>query len=86
MINFSETITLEDYVLTNLDLKRDRTVIRLTDEKEYPVLVTLEKNGKTKRKVYFIKKDDKYYRLDEDVKKSYLSKIRKYRRCGIWNH
>ena len=83
MINFSGTITLEDYVLTNLDLKRDRTVIRLTDEKEYPVLVTLEKNGKTKRKVYFIKKDDKYYRLDEDVKKGYLNKIRKYKRYGI---
>ncbi len=83
MINFSGTITLEDYVLTNLDLKRNRTVIRLTDEKEYSILVTLEKNGKTKRKVYFIKKDDKYYRLDEDVKKSYLSQIRKYKRCGI---
>ncbi len=83
MIQFSGTITLEDYVLTNLDLKKDRTVIRLTDGKEYIILVTLEKNGKTKRKVYFIKKDDKYYRLDEDVKKSYLSKIRKYKRCGI---
>ena len=83
MIQFSGTITLEDYVLTNLDLKKDRTVIRLTDGKEYIILVTLEKNGKTKRKVYFIKKDDKYYRLDEDVKKNYLSKIRKYKRCGI---
>ena len=83
MIQFSGTITLEDYVLTNLDLKKDRTVIRLTDGKEYIILVTLEKNGKTKRKVYFIKKDDKYYRLDEDVKKNYLSQIRKYKRCGI---
>lgn len=83
MINFSGTITLEDYISTNLDLKRDRTVIRLIDEKEYPILVTLEKNGKTKRKVYFIKKDDKYYRLDEETKKMYLNKIRKYKRCGI---
>ena len=83
MIEFSGIITLENYVLTNLDLKKDRTVIRLTDEKEYPILVTLEKNGKTRRKVYFIKKDDKYYRLDENVKKSYLSQIRKYKRYGI---
>ena len=86
MIEFKGIITKQEYVLTNINVNSGKFVIRLIDDKEYPVLSTLEKNGKTKRKVYFIKKNDEYFRLDEEVKNLYLTEKRKYLRYGIWNH
>lgn len=83
MIEFEGLITINEYVLTNIDIKNMLFVIRLNDNKEYPVLSTLVKNGKTKRKVYFIKKDNKYYQLDDKVKSAYLSEKRTYIRDGI---
>ena len=85
-MDFKGLITKDEYVLTNINIINGypRYVIRLKDEKEYPVLSTLEKSGKTKRKVYFIKKDNEYYRLDEAVKSYYISEKRKYARSGIW--
>jgi hypothetical protein len=85
MEKYKGEITLNEFLLVNINLINSlpRYVIRLKNEKEYPVLSTSVKNGKTKRKEYFIKIDDKYYKLNDTVKKLYITEKRRYSRCGI---
>lgn len=83
MIEFKGTISKADYVHTNINAGLGRFVIKLKDGFEYFVLSTLEKNGRTKRKVYFIQKGGNYYKFDDEVKKMYIIEKRKYLRCGI---
>ena len=83
MIDFKGTVSKEDYVHTNINADKGRFTIKLKDGFEYFVLSTLEKNGRTKRKVYFIQKEGNYYRFDDEVKKRYIIEKRKYLRCGI---
>lgn len=75
-----EKITLDDYVLTNLNLEKQCFSIRLKNNKEYIVYHRKPRGQKT---IYFIIKDNKEILLDEDVKKRYLSEVRIYNRVGI---
>lgn len=75
-----EKITLDDYVLTNLNLEKHCFSIRLKNNKEYIVYHRKPRGQKT---IYFIIKDNKEILLDEDVKKCYLSEVRIYNRVGI---
>lgn len=75
-----EKITLDDYVLTNLNLEKHCFSIRLKNSKEYIVYHRKPRGQKT---IYFIIKDNKEILLDEDVKKCYLSEVRIYNRVGI---
>ena len=68
-------ITLEDYVLTNINIKTNQFVIRLKDKKQY--LVNKNKCG------YFIEKDDKCLFLSKEVIKAYISSVREYQVSGI---
>ena len=72
-------ITMDDYVLTNIDHKTGYFTIRLKDNKEYIVWFKKE-NGKT---INFIKKDGDKILLSEDVVKVHLSAVREYQVSGI---
>ena len=77
---FKGLITKEDYILTNWWVTRNgEFAIRLKDEKEYPVYFR-KIDGK---KVYYIKKENGNYKLDDEVKKWFVSEIRVYEREGI---
>lgn len=78
MIEFKGTISKEEYIHTGINASRNRFTVKLKDGFEYFVLSTLEKNGSTKKKVYFIQKGGKFYRLSDEVKKKYLIDKRKY--------
>ncbi len=69
-----DKITINDYVLTNLNLDGYFT-IRLKDGKEY----VCYKKGKT----HYIEKDNKKILLDEEVNKAFMSNVREYNRYGI---
>ena len=73
-------ITLNEYVLTNLNLKEFCFNIRLKDNREYIVYHRKQRRQKT---IYYIKKDNKEILLDEEVKKCYLSEVRTYNMVGI---
>lgn len=75
-----ETITMKDYVLTNLSLTDRCFVIRLKDNKEYIVYHRRPRGQKT---IYYIKKDEKEILLDDEIKKCFLSEVRLYNRVGI---
>lgn len=83
MIEFKGTVSKEDYVHTNINADKGIFTIKLKDGFEYFVLSILEKNGSAKRKLYFIQKGGKYYKLDDEVKKMYIIEKRKYLRWGI---
>lgn len=78
-MNETEKITLNEYELTNIDLKNHCFTIRLKNNEEYIVY----SRKKDRRKVYFIEKDGKEIVLDDDVKKCYISEVRLYNRVGI---
>lgn len=71
-------IKLEDYQLTNIGLDEFYRV-RLKDNKEYKIYSKKE-NGK---KVVFIKKDGKMFKLSDEVQKLVNASIREYERYGI---
>ena len=65
-------ITLDEYVLTNIDIETLSFVIRLNDGKEYPVF------GSS-----FIIKDGIKIPLSKEVKKCYIQSVREYKISGI---
>ena len=77
MLNFEGEVAKDNYVSTGMNVWRNRFTIKLKDGFDYFVLSTLEKVGSTKRKIYFIQKNGKYYKLSDEVKKKYLIDKRK---------
>ena len=75
----NKKITLNDYVLTNVDLKSGKFTIRLKDNKEYIVYVKKE-NGKT---INFIEKDTMQIPLSDEVLKIHLEEVKTYQKSGI---
>lgn len=75
-----EEITLNDYVLTNINIDTRGYIIRLKDNKEYQVYV---KKPKGQKSYDYIVKDGKEIKLSDEVRKIVLSEIREYERYGI---
>lgn len=75
-----EKITLNDYVLTNINIDTRGYVIRLKDNKEYQVYV---KKPRGQKDYDYILKDGKEIKLSDEVRKIVLSEIREYERYGI---
>lgn len=73
-------ITMDDYVLTNIDHETGCYTIRLKDDNEYIVYYRKEKGKKTYN---FIKKDSKEIPISDEVVKAHLSAIREYQISGI---
>lgn len=73
-------ITMDDYVLTNINHETGYYTIRLKDDNEYVVYYRKEKGKKTYN---FIKKDGKEISLSDEVVKAHLSAIREYQVSGI---
>lgn len=83
MIEELTKITLDDYVLTNIDLETLCFTIRLKDEKEYIVYhKKIKVDGRVKT-INYIKKDGKIIPLDDEVTKLHLAEVRVYQREGI---
>ena len=83
MIEELTKITLNDYVLTNIDLETLCFTIRLKDEKEYIVYhKRIKVDGRVKT-INYIKKDGKIIPLDDEVTKLHLTEVRVYQREGI---
>lgn len=83
MIEELTKITLDDYVLTNIDLETLCFTIRLKDEKEYIVYhKKIKADGRVKT-INYIKKDGKIIPLDDEVTKLHLAEVRVYQREGI---
>lgn len=76
-------ITLNDYVLTNIDLETLYFTIRLKDDKEYIVYYKKIKDGKKTKTINYIKKDGKEIPLSDEVLKVHLAEVRVYQRSGI---
>ena len=78
--DFKGTITKKEYILTNWWVSRGgQFVIRLIDDEEYPVYFRKINN----RKIYYIKKEDGNYKLDDEVKKYFIENMKTYIREGI---
>lgn len=75
----NEEITLNDYVLTNIDLEIGHFTIRLKDNKEYIVYLK-KQNGKTTN---YIEKDNMQIPLSDEVSKIHLEEIKTYQKSGI---
>ncbi|HIS62331.1 MAG TPA: hypothetical protein IAC14_08840 [Candidatus Scybalomonas excrementigallinarum] len=75
----NEEITLNDYILTNIDLETGYFTIRLKDNKEY-IVYYKKSNGKT---INYIEKDNKQIPLSEEVLKIHLEEIKTYQKSGI---
>ena len=75
-----EEITLNDYVLTNINIDKRGYVIRLKDNKEYQVYV---KKLRGQKSYDYIVKDGKEIKLSDELRKIVLSEIREYERYGI---
>ena len=75
-----EEITLNDYVLTNINIDTKGYVIRLKDNKEYQVYV---KKPRGQKSYDYIVKDGKEIKLSDEVRKIVLSEIREYERYGM---
>ena len=73
-------ITMNDYVLTNINHETGYYTIRLKDNNEYIVYYRKEKGKKTYN---FIKKDSKEIPISDEVVKAHLSAIREYQISGI---
>lgn len=78
-----EEITLDDYILTNIDIKSGYFTIRLKDEKEYIVYGKHETEKIGSKIIYYIIKDNQEVPLDCQVKKVYLQNVREYQVSGI---
>lgn len=76
----TKEITLEDYVLTNIDHKTGYFTIRLKDNEEY---IVYYKRLKNKKQINFIVKDGEKIPLNYEVLKAHLSAIREYKISGI---
>ena len=76
-LELGQPVTMNDYVLTNINLERKCYAIRLTDECEYIVHYTL------KPKQYFIVIGNTKRFLDKDVVKEYKRDVREYEKYGI---
>lgn len=75
-----EKITLDDYVLTNINIETKGFVIRLKDNNEYQIYMRKPRG----QKAYdYIIKDGKEIRLSEELRKIVLSEIRVYEKYGI---
>lgn len=72
----NKEITIDSYVLTNVNLENGYFTIRLKDEKEY--IVYREKGNK-----YFIIKDNQKILLNDEVRKVHLEAVREYQVSGI---
>lgn len=72
----NKEVTLDDYILTNIDVETGYFTIRLKDEKEY--IVYRRKGSKD-----FIIKDNIEMPLSDEVKKIHLEEVRIYQTCGI---
>lgn len=83
MIEKSTKITLNDYILTNIDLETLCFTIRLKDEKEYIVYHKKIKIDGRIKTINYIKKDDKIMLLDDEVTKLHLAEVSVYQREGI---
>ena len=75
-----EKITLDDYVLTNINIETRGYVIRLKDNKEYQIYL---KKPRGQKSYDYIIKDGKEIRLSEELRKIVLSEIRVYEKYGI---
>ena len=75
-----EEITLDDYVLTNININTRGYVVRLKDGKEYQIYRKKPRGQKT---YDYIIKDEKEIRLSKEVRNIVLSEIREYERYGI---
>lgn len=73
-------ITLDDYILTNINIDTRGYVIRLNDNKEYQVYI---KKLRGQKSYYYIVKDGKEIKLSDEVRKIVLNEIREYERYGI---
>lgn len=73
-------ITLDDYVLTNINIGTRGYVIRLKDGNEYQVYV---KKPRGQKSYDYILKDGKEIPLSKEVRDIVLSEIREYERYGI---
>ena len=78
--NMIKEINLEDYVLTNIDLKTGYFTIRLKDNEEY---IVYYRKIKGRKQINFIIKNGKEIPLSYEVLKAHLSAIREYRISGI---
>ena len=78
-----EEITVDDYILTNIDIKSGYFTIRLKDEKEYIVYGKHETKKMGSKIIYYIIKDNKEIPLNNEVRKVYLQSIREYQVSGI---
>lgn len=79
-----EEITLNDYVLTNIDIETGCFVIRLKDDKEYIVYCKELKSGEYGDFAkFFIEKDNKEISLNREVVEIFLKEMREYEREGI---
>ncbi len=76
-------VTLDDYVLTNIDLETLYFTIRLKDDNEYIVYYKRIKEGKKIKTINYIKKDGREIPLSDEVTKLHLSEVRVYQREGI---
>lgn len=74
-------ITLNDYVLTNIDVSTGYFTIRLNDNKEYIVYRYRDNNSKTL--FNYIEKDGKIIPLSDEVAKIHLTEVKVYQRDGI---
>ena len=76
----NKEITLNDYVLTNINIDTRGYVIRLKDNKEYQIYV---KRPKGQKSYDYIVKNGKEIKLSDEVRRIVLSEIREYEKYGI---
>lgn len=76
----NKEITLDDYVLTNININTRGYVIRLKDGKEYQVYV---KKPRGQKSYDYILKDGKEIKLNKEVRDIVLSEIKQYEKYGI---
>lgn len=76
----NEEITLDDYVLTNINLETKGYVIRLKDNKEYQLYV---KKPRGQKSYDYIVKDNKEIKLSKEVRNIVMREIRVYEKYGI---
>ncbi len=79
-MEIEKEITLDDYVLTNINIDTKGYTIRLKDNKEYQIYV---KKPRGQKAYDYIIKDGKEIKLSKKVRDIVLSEIREYERYDI---
>ncbi len=79
-MEIEKEITLDDYVLTNINIDTKGYTIRLKDNEEYQIYV---KKPRGQKAYDYIIKDGKEIKLSKKVRDIVLSEIREYERYGI---